>query len=116
MSNGPAAGFEDDARVARWREICLHIDRAARESDRAPAEVELVCVSKTYDADHIKPLLMAGQRLFGENRVQEAQGKWPDMRRSYPDLELHLIGPLQSNKAGEAVELFYHPRPGETVW
>ncbi|MEO9167344.1 MAG: YggS family pyridoxal phosphate-dependent enzyme [Aestuariivirga sp.] len=67
---------------------------------------QLVAVSKTLGADEIRPVLEAGQRLFGENRVQEAQGKWPELRRHYPDLELHLIGPLQSNKAADAVTLF----------
>lgn len=67
---------------------------------------QLVAVSKTFGADEIRPLLEAGQRIFGENRVQEAQNKWPDLRQRYPDLELHLIGPLQSNKAADAVRLF----------
>ena len=67
---------------------------------------ELVVVSKTFDASHIRPVLEEGARVFGENRVQEAQGKWPALKQEYPDLELHLIGPLQSNKAGDAVELF----------
>ena len=69
-------------------------------------EVTLVAVSKTYDADHIRPVLDAGHRTFGENRVQEAKQKWPALRQAYPGLELHLIGPLQSNKAAEAVALF----------
>ena len=67
---------------------------------------QLVAVSKTFGAAEIQPVLEAGQRLFGENRVQEAQGKWPAFRRLYPDIELHLIGALQSNKAAEAVALF----------
>ncbi len=66
----------------------------------------LVCVSKTYDADAIQPVITAGARVFGENRVQEAQGKWPALKLATPDIELHLIGPLQSNKTKEAVELF----------
>ncbi len=66
----------------------------------------LVCVSKTYDVDAIQPVIDAGARVFGENRVQEAQGKWPAFKLATPDIELHLIGPLQSNKAKEAVELF----------
>jgi PLP dependent protein len=69
-------------------------------------DVTLVAVSKTYDADHIRPVLEAGHRVFGENRVQEAKQKWPALRQAYPGLELHLIGPLQSNKAAEAVALF----------
>lgn len=66
----------------------------------------LVCVSKTYDAQAIQPVIDAGARVFGENRVQEAQGKWPDLKLATPDIELHLIGPLQSNKTKEAVEIF----------
>ncbi len=67
---------------------------------------KLIAVSKTYDASAILPVLEAGHRLFGENRVQEAQGKWPNLRQQFPDIDLHLIGPLQSNKAKEAVALF----------
>jgi PLP dependent protein len=74
------------------------------QSDRRPAQ--LIAVSKTYDAADILPILEAGHRQFGENRVQEAQGKWPPLRQQFPDLDLHLIGPLQSNKAKEAVALF----------
>ncbi|MBC8049579.1 MAG: YggS family pyridoxal phosphate-dependent enzyme [Chitinophagales bacterium] len=73
---------------------------------RAGDAVRLVAVSKTYEAEAILPVIEAGQRLFGENRVQEAMRKWPPLRERFPDLELHLIGPLQSNKAREAVELF----------
>jgi pyridoxal phosphate enzyme (YggS family) len=68
--------------------------------------VALVAVSKTFDATAIRPVLVAGQRVFGENRVQEAQGKWPALMAEFPDVKLHLIGPLQSNKAKEAVALF----------
>jgi pyridoxal phosphate enzyme (YggS family) len=86
--------------------ILARID-AARKKALAPASaIELVAVSKTYDADAIRPVLEAGHRVFGENRVQEAFGKWPGMRSDYPDVQLHLIGPLQSNKTREAVELF----------
>src|SRR5690606_34528224 len=66
----------------------------------------LVAVSKTFPAEEIRPVIEAGQRVFGENRVQEAAGKWPPLREEFPDLELRLIGPLQSNKAREAVALF----------
>lgn len=69
-------------------------------------EVTLIAVSKTFDGDHIEPALVAGHRHFGENRVQESQKKWPDLKQKYPDTRLHLIGPLQSNKAADAVELF----------
>lgn len=81
---------------------------AAAEQDgaRAAGCVTLIAVSKTFDADAIRPVIAAGQRVFGENRVQEAQGKWPALREEFPDIELHLIGPLQSNKAKDAVALF----------
>lgn len=69
-------------------------------------EVTLIAVSKTFDKTAILPVLEAGQRVFGENRVQEAAGKWPALREQFPDIELHLIGPLQSNKAADAVALF----------
>ncbi|WEX77395.1 YggS family pyridoxal phosphate-dependent enzyme [Sinorhizobium numidicum] len=81
--------------------------RASEKSANRPAHaVSLVAVSKTFDAEAIRPVIEAGQRIFGENRVQEAQGKWPQLRRETPDIELHLIGPLQSNKAADAVALF----------
>ena len=73
---------------------------------RSVGSVALVAVSKTHDAETILPVLEAGQRIFGENKVQEAKAKWPALRERFPDIELRLIGPLQSNKAGEAVALF----------
>lgn len=73
---------------------------------RPAGSVQLVAVSKTFEADAIRPLLAAGHRVFGENRVQEAKGKWPGLREEFSGIELHVIGPLQSNKAGEAVALF----------
>lgn len=79
---------------------------AAERAARRPGAVTLVAVSKTFDADAIRPVLAAGQRVFGENRVQEAMSKWPGLRAEFPGIELHLIGPLQSNKAKEAVALF----------
>lgn len=82
------------------------ITKAARAAGRDPASATLVAVSKTFAADEIVPVIEAGQRVFGENRVQEAKAKWPGLRARYPGLELHLIGPLQSNKAREAVALF----------
>jgi pyridoxal phosphate enzyme (YggS family) len=82
------------------------IRKAALGNGRRPEDVTLIAVSKTFPAEAILPLLEAGQRIFGENRVQEAKGKWPALRERYPDVELHLIGPLQSNKAKEAVALF----------
>lgn len=82
------------------------IETAARDVGRDPADVHLIAVSKTFAAEAIRPVIEAGQRMFGENRVQEAQAKWPELRRDYPDLDLHLIGPLQSNKTRDAVVLF----------
>ena len=82
------------------------IAAAEREAGRPPAAATLVAVSKTFEAEAIRPVIEAGQRVFGENRVQEAQGKWPALKAEFPDIELHLIGPLQSNKAKEAVALF----------
>jgi pyridoxal phosphate enzyme (YggS family) len=73
---------------------------------RPAGSVTLIAVSKTHEADAIRPLLEAGQRSFGENRVQEAQAKWPALREAYPDVDLHLVGQLQSNKAEDAVALF----------
>ena len=86
--------------------IRSRIERARRRFGPPPDRVELVAVSKTFSADEIRPFLEAGQRVFGENRVQEAQAKWPELRASYDGIELHLIGPLQSNKTREAVALF----------
>jgi len=80
--------------------------RACKEARRDRASVTLIAVSKTFAADAISPIIDAGQRVFGENRVQEAKGKWPALMQSHPGLALHLIGPLQSNKAKEAVALF----------
>ncbi len=82
------------------------IARAARDSGRDPAGITLVAVSKTFPAEAIEPVLEAGQRLFGENYVQEAKAKWPALRERFPGVELHLVGPLQSNKAREAIRLF----------
>ncbi len=86
--------------------ITQRIERARRRFGPPPDRVKLIAVSKTFDARAIRPYLDAGQRVFGENRVQEAQAKWPELRESYGDIELHLIGPLQTNKAREAVALF----------
>ena len=92
--------------AAGLAEVRAGIRRAAEDSERAPGDVHLIAVSKTVPADAILPALEAGQRLFGENYVQESKAKWPDLKARYPDVELHLVGPLQSNKAREAVELF----------
>jgi pyridoxal phosphate enzyme (YggS family) len=86
--------------------VRAEIVRACKDAGRDPAAVTLVAVSKTFAAEAIEPVIAAGQRVFGENRVQEAKSKWPPLIERYPGLELHLIGPLQSNKAREAVALF----------
>lgn len=82
------------------------IAKACKIARRDPADVTLVAVSKTHPAEAIEALIEAGQRVFGENRVQEAEGKWPDLKARYPQVSLHLVGQLQSNKADEAVALF----------
>jgi pyridoxal phosphate enzyme (YggS family) len=82
------------------------IARACKEARRDRASLTLIAVSKTFDAEAISPIIDAGQRVFGENRVQEAKAKWPGLISAYPGIALHLIGPLQSNKAKEAVALF----------
>jgi PLP dependent protein len=87
-------------------EVKRRIADAARAAGRNPADVTLVAVSKTHGAERVRELLAAGHRIFGENRVQEAQEKFPALKSDYPDLELHLIGPLQTNKARDAVALF----------
>ena len=92
--------------IARLKAVKEKIARAEVEAGRAAGSVTLVAVSKTFSADDIRPAIEAGQRVFGENRVQEAQAKWPDLKDEQTSIELHLIGPLQSNKAKEAVSLF----------
>lgn len=88
------------------QEVCRRIETAARSVGRSAADVTLIAVSKTFGPEDILPVLKAGQLVFGENRVQEAAGKWPDLRQSAPQTQLHLIGPLQTNKAADAVRLF----------
>jgi pyridoxal phosphate enzyme (YggS family) len=92
--------------VTRLTAVNEKIARAEAEAARPAGSVTLVAVSKTFAADAIRPVIEAGQRVFGENRVQEAQAKWPALKADFPEIELHLIGPLQSNKAKEAVALF----------
>ena len=87
-------------------EVRRRIDAAERAAGRPPGSVRLIAVSKTFGADDIRPVIAAGQRVFGENRVQEAKAKWPALRAETAGIDLHLIGPLQSNKAAEAVALF----------
>ncbi|MES2444064.1 MAG: YggS family pyridoxal phosphate-dependent enzyme [Pseudomonadota bacterium] len=95
----------DDA-SARIESVRNRIARAAALAGRDPAAVELIAISKTHDAEAIRPLIAAGQRVFGENRVQEAAAKWPALRDETAGVKLHLVGQLQSNKAGEAIALF----------
>ena len=90
----------------RLAEVREAIARAAKRAQRRADDICLIAVSKTHDAEAIKPLIAAGQRHFGENRVQEAAAKWPELREETPDIVLHLIGQLQSNKADDAVVLF----------
>src|SRR5438876_3027182 len=97
-----AATHLPNALAAVEREIA----RACKDARRDRASVTLIAVSKTFGADAISPVIAAGQRVFGENRVQEAKAKWPGLMTAYPGIVLHLIGPLQSNKAKEAVALF----------
>ena len=87
-------------------EVQQAIAECEKEAGREDGSVTLIAVSKTFDADVIEKALKAGQRVFGENKVQEAKAKWPQLRESYETVELHLIGPLQSNKAKDAVALF----------
>jgi pyridoxal phosphate enzyme (YggS family) len=96
----------DASAEERLAEVRERIARAAKLARRAPDEVTLIAISKTQTAGAITPLIEAGQRAFGENRVQEAQAKWRPLREQFPDLDLHLVGQLQSNKAEDAVALF----------
>lgn len=95
-----------DASAENLREILRQIEKAAKAAGREPASVRLIAISKTFGADEIAPVIEAGQRLFGENRVQEAKAKWPGLRERYRGIELHLVGPLQTNKVKEALVLF----------
>ncbi|MBA2126153.1 YggS family pyridoxal phosphate-dependent enzyme [Hyphomicrobium methylovorum] len=90
----------------RLKRIKVEIADAAKGAGRSASDVTLIAVSKTFDADAVEPVLAAGHRQFGENRVQEAERKWPGLRSKFPDVTLHLIGPLQSNKVKDAVALF----------
>jgi pyridoxal phosphate enzyme (YggS family) len=90
----------------RWNSIRDTINRIAVQEERDPASITFIAVTKTIGVPRIEILLEAGHRIFGENRVQEALGKWPVLKERYPDIELHLIGPLQSNKVDQAVKIF----------
>jgi pyridoxal phosphate enzyme (YggS family) len=95
-----------ESAAEKLRRVRDEIALAAKAAGRPAGDVELIAVSKTFDAAAVRPVIAAGQRAFGENRVQEAQRKWPALRAEFAGLKLHLIGPLQSNKAKEAVALF----------
>jgi PLP dependent protein len=92
--------------ASRLADVRRRLASAAQDAGRAERDICLIAVSKTFMGDEIVPVIAAGQRVFGENRVQEALRKWPQLRARYPGIELHLIGPLQTNKAGDAVALF----------
>lgn len=98
--------MESINRADRLAAVRAEIARACRDAGRDPASVTLIAVAKTFGADAIEPVIAAGQRVFGENRVQEAKAKWPALRARHGHPELHLVGSLQSNKAREAVALF----------
>ena len=103
LSSGMSSDTADIA--ANLAEIQQNIDKACAAVGREPSDVTLICVSKNHDADHVRNALVNSRRVFGENRVQEAAGKWPGLREEFPDVELHLIGPLQTNKLKDAVAL-----------
>jgi pyridoxal phosphate enzyme (YggS family) len=95
-----------ESSLERYKDVQLRIAAAAERVGRQADEITLVAVSKTFPAENIEPFLRSGHRTFGENRVQEAQAKWPELRDVYSGIKLHLIGPLQSNKTRDAMELF----------
>lgn len=99
MSTHPSA-------ISGLADVRSKIAKAARDAGRDPASITLIAITKGFGVEAVGPTLEAGQRVFGENRVQEAKTKWPDLRARYPEIELHLVGPLQSNKARDAVALF----------
>lgn len=92
--------------AAALDQVKREVAQACRDAGRDPASVTLIAVSKTFSVEVIEPVIAAGHRVYGENRVQEAKAKWPELKQRYGDLELHMIGPLQSNKAREAIQLF----------
>jgi len=102
----PTENSESQTIAAQLAAVRARIAAAAKSAGRAPGSVALVAVSKTQSAERVTAALAAGQRVFGENRVQEAVAKWPALKQAWPQVELHLIGPLQTNKAREAVALF----------
>ena len=101
-----SAVIDADSETAGLERVRGEIAAACAQAKRDPASVTLIAVSKTFGVEAIAPVIAAGQRVFGENRVQEAKAKWPALRATQADIALHLIGPLQSNKAKDAVALF----------
>ncbi|MET0606551.1 MAG: YggS family pyridoxal phosphate-dependent enzyme [Beijerinckiaceae bacterium] len=101
-----ARGEDASAIAHRYKSVRREVDRAIADAGRAAHSVTLIAVSKLAPPESVEPVLAAGHRVFGENYVQESKRKWPDLRERYPGVELHLIGPLQSNKARDAVQLF----------
>lgn len=101
-----ATGDNPSTPADRLNDVHSVLERAAKKAGRAPSDVTLIAISKTHGAEAIQPVIDTGQRVFGENRVQEAQEKWPALKAETPDIELHLVGQLQSNKADDAVALF----------
>src|SRR5438045_2589868 len=99
------AKLSADNRAEALAAVRQKIEAACRDAGRDPSSVTLVAISKTFAADAIEPVIAAGHRVFGENRVQEAKAKWPPLKARYPDLELHLVGPLQTNKVKDALAL-----------
>jgi PLP dependent protein len=93
-------------RAAALAAVRQKIEAACRDAGRDPSSVTLVAISKTFAADAVEPVIQVGHRVFGENRVQEAKAKWPPLKAQYPDLELHLVGPLQTNKVKDVLALF----------
>lgn len=106
MTNAPESAVETVDRAKNLDTVLHSIADAAKAAGREAGDVRLVAVSKTHGPDAIRPVIQHGQRLFGENRVQEAEGKWPALKAEFPEVRLHLIGPLQSNKVKLAVGLF----------
>ncbi|EJF76389.1 YggS family pyridoxal phosphate-dependent enzyme [Bartonella birtlesii] len=95
-----------DPSINAWQNLQKDIIETCKEYHRPPEKVQLIAVSKTVSIENIRPLLQAGQTVFAENRVQEAAKKWPDLRQQFENIELHLIGPLQSNKTAQAIKIF----------
>ena len=106
MSDAAAGADIVETVRANLARVHTEIAQAAKDGERSAEDVKLIAVSKVQPPDRIEAALLAGHRVYGENRVQEAEGRWPAHREAYPDLELHLIGPLQTNKARAAVQLF----------